>query len=392
LNTLQRYIFRRIAVITLASFVAVLGVVWVTQVLSRIDFATGSGQSIFAFLKLVAVLTPQLASLVLPIAVVIGIVQIFSTMNADSELAVMSASGVSRGMIARPVLLVAGIASLFVLVSNHYIEPLANRALRDLLVSARTDLLTSLVREGAFTKLDKDLTVYVDRRLPGNALSGIMVSDRRDETLGLIYYAQSGAVGTIDGKEVMVMTNGQIHRENLEDGTLSIIRFNSYAMSLSQFASTGVWGDYAPHERDTADLINPDPNDKTFQNMPGWVRGELHRRMTEWLYPILFAYVALVVAGQTQSHRQARFNTFFLALGGALIYRWGAYAIYSANRANGDLWWLFYALPIGATLVGIVMYHLGITITVPDPLIRAWETVADRIRQMRVRAARAKTA
>lgn len=392
MNTLQRYIFRRIAVLTLASFLAVLGVVWVTQVLSRIDFATSSGQSMFAFLKLVAVLTPQLASLVLPIAVVIGTVQVFSTMNADSEMAVMSASGVSRGMVARPVLVVAGVASLFVLVSNHYVEPLANRTLRDLLVSARTDLLTSLVREGAFTELDDDLTVYVDRRLPGNGLAGIMVSDTRDETLGLIYYAQSGAVGKIDGKEVMVMTNGQIHRKNLQDGSLSIIRFNSYAMSLAQFASAGSWTDYAPHERETVDLLRPDPNDKTFQNQPGWVRGELHRRMTDWLYPILFAYVALVVAGQTQSHRQARFNAFFLALGGALAYRWGAYAIYSANRANGDLWWLFYALPIGATLVGIVMYHRGITVAVPDRLVRAWEAIADRIRQMRVRAARARTA
>ena len=392
MNTLQRYIFRRIAVITLASFAAVLGVVWVTQVLSRIDFATGSGQSMFAFLKLIAVLTPQLATLVLPIAIVIGVVQVFSTMNADSELAVMSASGASRGMIARPVLAVAAIASLFVLVSNHYIEPRANRALRDLLVSARTDLLTSLVREGAFTKLDDDLTVYVDRRLPGNALAGIMVSDTRDDDLRLIYYAQSGAVGTVDGKEVMVMTNGQIHRKNLKDGSLSIIRFNSYAMSLSQFASAGIWTDYAPHERDTADLIHPDPNDKTFQTMPGWVRGELHRRLSEWLYPILFAYVALVVAGQTQSHRQTRFNTFFLGLGGALVYRWGAYAIYSANRTNGDLWWLFYALPLGGILLGIVMYHMGISVAVPDRIIRAWEAFNDRIRQMRIRAARARTA
>lgn len=188
------------------------------------------------------------------------------------------------------------------------------------------------------------------------------------------------------------MTNGQIHRKNLKDGSLSIIRFNSYAMSLSQFASAGIWTDYAPHERDTADLIHPDPNDKTFQTMPGWVRGELHRRLSEWLYPILFAYVALVVAGQTQSHRQTRFNTFFLGLGGALVYRWGAYAIYSANRTNGDLWWLFYALPLGGILLGIVMYHMGISVAVPDRIIRAWEAFNDRIRQMRIRAARARTA
>ncbi|QKV18418.1 LptF/LptG family permease [Oricola thermophila] len=377
---------------TLAAFVAVLAVVWVTQVLSRIDFATNSGQSIVAFLKLVVMLTPQLAAIVLPIAVVIGTVQVFSTMNGDSEMAVMSASGMSRGMIARPVLAIAGIASVYLLVSNHFIEPYANRTLRDVLVAARTDLLTTLVREGTFTKLEKDLTIYVDRRLPGNVLAGIMVSDTRDDDVHLIYYAQSGAVGKVDGKEVMAMTNGEIHRRNMGDGTQSIIRFNSYAISLAQFASSNSQTYYAPHERDSADLAYPDPNDRIFQNQPGWVRGELHRRMSDWLYPILFAYIALVVAGQTQSNRQTRFNTYFQGLGGALIYRWGAYAIYSANRNNPELWWLFYALPIGGIAANMTLYYMGVTISVPEPLINAWDNLARRVRQMRVRAARARAA
>ena len=100
MNTLQRYIFRRVAVIALGSFFAVLCVIWVTQIMTRIDFATWSGQSTYAFVKLAATLTPQLAALVLPIGIAIGVVQVFTTMNSDSALAVMSASGASRGMIA----------------------------------------------------------------------------------------------------------------------------------------------------------------------------------------------------------------------------------------------------------------------------------------------------
>ncbi len=391
MNTLQRYIFRRISVITLASFFAVLAVVWVSQVLTRIDVATASGQSMFTFLKLAAVLTPQLAALVLPIAVVIGTVQVFTTMNSDSELAVMSASGASRQMIARPVLLVAVLASLYVLVSNHFIEPRANRILRDLLVSSRTDLLTSLIQEGVFTRIDNDLTIYVDRRLPGNVLSGIMVSDTRDENLALLYYAQSGAVGKVDGNDVMVMTNGQIQRKNLDDNSLSIIRFNSYAISLSEFASATGTPFYFPQERETADLLDPYPDDSLFKNKPGWLYGEFHRRMTDWLYPILFAYVALVVAGQTQSHRQTRINAFVLTIGATLVYRWAAYAIFNVNRTNGDLWWLFYVVPIAAIIISALMYRYGITVAVPDRVAAAYERFADHVRQLRIRAARART-
>jgi lipopolysaccharide export system permease protein len=392
LNTLQRYIFRRIAVITLASFFAILAVVWVTQIITQIDFATTLGQSVFSFFKIAAALTPQLAALVLPISVVVGAVHVFTTMNADSELAVMSASGVSRGMKAVPVFAVAALASAFILVSNHFIEPRSNRAMRELLVSAHSDFLTSFVREGVFTRLGKDMTIYVDHRLPGNVLQGIMVSDTRDENTSLVYYAQTGAIGEIDGQDVMVMTNGEIQRENTKDGTLSIIRFNSYALSLSQFVSAGGGVAFGPQEMETADLANPDPEDRIYKHAPDWFVAEFHRRMTDWLYPILFAYVALVISGQAYSHRQARFNTFILGLGAAMGYRSAAYAVYSANRSDSSLWWLFYAIPIAAIVISAVMYQLGISVRVPDRLARTVEALNARVRQWRIRSARAKAA
>jgi lipopolysaccharide export system permease protein len=392
LNTLQRYIFRRIAVMTVGSFGAVLGVVWVTQVLTQINFATVSGQSLSTFMQLVLMLVPQLMALLLPIGVVIGTVQVFMTMNADSELAVMSASGASRFMIAKPVLFLAAIASVFVLFSNHLVEPRANRALRDIVVSARADLLTNLLRDGVFTKVDPNMTIYIDQRLPGNQLSGIMVSDTRDEKLSLLYYAQSGAVGKIGDNDVLVMTNGQIHRKNVADGALSIIRFNSYAISLSQFASAAGIGDYAPFERETAYLLNPDPNDRNFKSQPGWLKAEFHRRMTDWMYAPLFAMIALVIAGQTQSHRQTRFNAFFLAVGGSVLYRWLGYVIYNSTRQNADNWWLFYAVPAAAVTANALMYRYGITVSLPEPVIRIFRSAADSLRQFRIRAARARTA
>ena len=34
----------------------------------------------------------------------------------------------------------------------------------------------------------------------------------------------------------------------------------------------------------------------------------MHRRLSEWLYPIAFALIALAVAGDARSHREARVN------------------------------------------------------------------------------------
>jgi lipopolysaccharide export system permease protein len=392
LNTLQRYIFGRIALFTAGSFLAVVAVVWVTQVLTRVDFTTITGQSLASFLLAIVLMTPQLLALLLPISVVIGLVQVFTTMNSDSEMAVMSAAGVSRGMIAKPVLLIGLIAGAYVLVSNHFIEPRSGRSLRDALVTIRTDLLANFLQEGVFTRLENDLTIYVDQRLPGNVLGGIMVSDTRDEKTSLIYYAQSGAVGKVEGNDVLVMTNGQVQNKRVDDGAISVIRFNSYAIALSQFGSAGSKQFYYPHERETSDLLHPDPEDRVAKGMPSWLRGEIHRRMTDWLYPILFALIGLVVAGQTQSHRQMRLNAFVLAVGGALAFKGAAYTVYGLNRNNGDLWWLFYALPVSGIATNAFLYWRGITVAVPDPVIHAAARIGGAIRKIRIRHARAKAA
>lgn len=392
MNTLQRYIFGRIALFTAGSFAAVLSVVWVTQILTRIDFTTISAQSLSSFLSAVVLLTPQLIALLLPVALVIGMVQVFTTMNSDSEMAVMSAAGVSRAMVAKPVMIMAMIVSLFVLVSNHFIEPRAGRTLRDVLVVIRTDLLANFLQEGVFTKLENGLTIYVDRRLPGNGLGGIMVSDTRDANAELIYYAQSGVIGKVNGNDVLVMTNGQVHNKRSNGDGLSVIRFNSYAIALSQFGSAGTTDFYRAHERETLDLLYPDPNDTIAKTRPQSLRAEFHRRMTDWLYPILFAMVGLVVAGQTQSHRQQRISAFGLAIGGALLYKGGAYAIDGFNKATLGFLWTYYAFPLAGIALNIFFYWRGITVTVPKTVVRAFDGLVEAARKLRVRHARARAA
>lgn len=390
LNTLQRYIFRRIALVSALTFVAVLAVVWSTQVLTRIDFTTISGDSIGVFLAAFALLTPQLIALLLPFALVIGLVQVFTAMNADSELAVVSAAGVSRGRIAWPVMVLAGFAALFILISNHAIEPRSGRALRDVLTALRGDLLASFLQEGVFTRIDRDLTIYVDHRLPGNGLGGIMVSDTRDEKASLIYYAQTGMVGKIGGNEVLLMTNGQVQNKRPQEGAISVIRFNAYAISLAQFSSAGDGISYNPQERETIDLLRPDPDERIAKTRPTLLRAEFHRRMTDWLYPFLFAFVGLAVAGQTRSHRQARAKAFVLAIGGALFYKGVGYGISGLNRSNGDYWWLFYAFPLAAIAFNATLYWRGIAIAVPDAVTRSIDGLAAAIQKMRIRHARAR--
>lgn len=381
MRTVERYILRRIAVATASAFVAILAVVWVTQAVTRIDFATGSAGSIGAFLTMMVLLTPQFITLTLPFGLLIGAVNVLNAMNADSEMPVIAGSGIGRMAFARPVLLVALVLGATVFLINHLIEPWANRAVRDIVIDQRTDLLATLIQNGRFLEIEDGLTLYVERKDAGGRLTGVVISDNRERDAHLLQYAREAVLDESTGQSLLVLRDGQIHRTDVSTGQVSIIRFENYALDLGLFDSATETPQYFLHERETAYLVDPDPNDQWLRAWPGQARGELHRRMTEWLYPVLFAFVALVLAGQPRSHRTASIMAVVMAFGAGLAYRWAGYFAYNQVKTDGTLFWLLYAIPVGGIVLSVIVYLQGWTVAVPDRLAHAWQSAINRLTQ-----------
>ncbi len=373
---------------SIGAFAAILAVVWVSQAVTRIDFATGSGGAIGAFLTMMALLTPQFITLTLPFGLLIGAMSVLNAMNSDSEMPIVAGVGISRLTVARPLLILALVFGAVIALNNHVAEPAGNRAARDIIIDFRTDLLSSLITEGRFTRIERGLVIYIDERRPNGTLGGIMIADRREDNQHLIYYARQGVADEHNGEPVVLLNDGQIHRKDPVSGTISIIRFQSYAIGLSQFESATDTEQYMLHERSTPYLLDPDPNDRHVQRNPGQIRGELHRRFTEWLYPALFAAIALVMAGQPRSHRSGANTAMFLGFAGALGYRWAGYFAYNQVKGDGSLFWLLYAIPIAGLALGAFMFLTGRTVGLPDAAMSRLARWRETMRAARLRAMR----
>lgn len=360
MNTIELYIFRRVFFASLSAFLAMLAVVWVTQAVSHIDFATGTAKSAFVFLTLMAYFTPQLIALTLPFGILIGVVNVFNALNSDSELPVVASAGVSRLAILRPVMAVASMASLFILFSSHFIEPPSNRGVRHTLTDARSDLLSSFITEGRFERPERGIVIYVDQKGADGQLNGLMISDTREEQVQLSYFAKYAIVTEIDGEDALAMADGQIHRRDRETREVSIIRFDSYALSLSQFGSTAGEARYFLHEQDTSYLLDVPAYDRFAQRWPGQARAEVIKRFSEWLLPVLFALCALAIVGQPQSHRSPAGLSMFIAFGGAMLYRWATYYAYNEAKNTPDVAIVILLIPLFGIGLGLFMFLRGI--------------------------------
>ena len=352
MKVVERYIMRRALAVFLAALIWTLAIVWTTQVLARIDLVTDNGQSALTFFEVAALIIPTIIPIVVPFALVVAVAQTLSVMNSDSELAVINAAGASRWTIVRPVLLIALAASVLSFAVDNGVEPYARQKNRQLIASSRADLLSLIIQEGTFRKIDDGLFLQIGERLPDNRLGGIFVADSREEGANLIYYAKSGSVVEKGDEKVLMMNDGVIHRKTLT-GDLSVIRFTSYAFDLSAFMSAANDILLLPKDRTTQYLLNPDPNDKIFQRRPGAYKAELDQRFSEWSYSLVFALIALAVAGDARSHREARIHPLITAIAIALFVRWlGFFAAGKADKVP-QYAYMVYGVPIVASAVAI---------------------------------------
>ncbi|MGN6143461.1 MAG: LPS export ABC transporter permease LptF [Mesorhizobium sp.] len=350
MKVVERYILQRALVLFLGALAWTLAIVWTTQVLARIDLVTDSGQSALTFFKVATLIIPSVVPIVVPFSVVVAVAQTLSVMNTDSELVVINAAGASRLMVARPILLLALCASVLCFVVHNGVDPYARQKNRELVASARADLLSLVIQEGTFRKVEDGLFLQVGERLPDNQLGGIFVADSREEGVDLVYYAKRGAIVDRKDEKVLLMSDGVVHRKT-PSGEVSVIHFTSYAFDLSAFSADAERQTLLPKDQTTAYLLNPDPNDPVFQHEPGLYRTELFKRFSDWLFPVTFALIALAVAGDARSHREARLHPLVTSISIALITFWLTFFFEGKAKTNPAFNYAMAAMPVAMSLI-----------------------------------------
>lgn len=343
MKLLELYIVRRVVQMFLTALLPVLAVIWVTQVLGRVNLVTDSGQSIGSFVKLASLILPTILPAVLPFALVIGISQTLTVMNNDSELAVIDAAGAPRSIIMRPILLLAAALCLFSFVMSNFVEPKLRVAARHMIAAAYADLLSSVIEEKTFRRIDDGLYVQISERLSGRILKGLFVADNRSPEYDLIYYAREGAVD--ESGTALVMRDGEVQRKT-RDGNVSVVRFDSYSFDLSELSQTRGAARLHAIDRDLGFLLNPDPEDSDVIARPEEYRSELHKRLTTWSFPFVFALIALVSSADARSHREARLHPMVRSLTLALLLFWLSNYTLGLTESNAIFAPLVYAVPV----------------------------------------------
>jgi lipopolysaccharide export system permease protein len=343
---LQRQLLGPIALATLA----LTGVALLSQTLSGLDLIVNQRQSALVFLKITLLAMPQLISMILPIAVFVAALVALNRLHTEQEIVVCFAGGMSRWRVISPAVRLAGTIAFLALLVNLWVQPAAYREMRQELFKVRTDLASTLVREGEFTEPAPGLTVYAQHVDGGGDLQNLFIHQAKSDGSSTTYTAQTGRVSKSQGRPVLVMKNGSI-QEFSSRGVLNYLTFDEYIFDLSALTSSDELVHYKPSDRYPHELFFPDLQQDWERRNRLDLLAEGHARIATPLYNLAFMAMALsaIIGGGFSRLGYGR----RIALSGAAAVVVRVLGFQAQAAAEDEAWLnvLQYAIPLVAMAV-----------------------------------------
>lgn len=360
LDLAGRYIFRSTLWACLASLGVLTAIIWLSQALRQFDLLTSKGQTILLFLSLTGLIIPSLVVFIAPIAVFMGTLYTLNKLNADSELVVMNAAGMTPRQLLKPLLALA----LMVVAANAFLSvfamPWSFRQIQDIGAKVRADFVTRVVREGQFVQLDQGFVFHYRERGAKDALLGIFMQDRRDLTHINTYLAEIGrTIETAAGQNYLVLEKGSVQRQQPGTKDAAVVAFERYAIDLAQFAPGGEVTNYKPRERSTAELLTLNYDDPYVKRSPGRFWAELHDRFTSPFYSLVAVLVAFAFMGRARTTRQGRGAALAGAVLAFALLRTAGIAALAVFVTRPSAIILVYGIPLVASAALLVLILAG---------------------------------
>ena len=291
MNRLTRYVLGQLSIGMILVSLGLTCVIWLIYSLRLIDLIVNRGISTGTFLYLTMLSLPNLLDLIVPIALFIVIMFVYSKLVTDREIAVMRAAGVSQQGLAYPAFILTAIVVSFSYFLNLWLVPESYRNFKDMQWDIRFKYFRVLLQEGRFNHVGKGIVVYVRERSPDGQLLGILVHDNSDNEHPYTMMAARGAMVETDLGARVVMFDGNRQEVSKNSGQLSLLYFDRFVFKLPQPQGHSGIRHREARERTVSELFNVEKDRHLDPKNFGKFRVEGHKRL---LTPVRAAGYSLI--------------------------------------------------------------------------------------------------
>ena len=292
--------------------------------------------------------------MIIPICLFIAIIYSLNKLGSHRELNILRGVGVSDFAIAKPVLKIALIITLFHYFITLYWMPEINHKFKDLSNHLKENYITFFLQEKVFSYPTNDITFYIKNKIGNNKFEHIFFQDKNNGN-PITIIAKSGQLVKKDNKVFINLIDGN-RQELTKDGELSILHFQTLMREVGSKQTAegtraiGIQEQHLP-ELLFNDLAKDSPLRKKMLS-------EANQRISLPFYNIiltLLAITAVLQGGFNRSGKTKRIIFFSMLAGGIVIINTSLINL-SANYSNIIILSYLFTFAVFGSLVYFLFY------------------------------------
>lgn len=287
----NRYIINTILPVILTVGAVSISLILIIQTMSFLGYLD-KGMDIISFFKLMSYLIPYLFFIASPLVSVISTLYVYANLQEERQLIILKSSGLDNFKLAKPALTIAVIVSIVSFFISFYLLPKSYGALKYQVNYFKDTYVSNIIEEKSFNQISKFLTLYVEKKLSNNELSGIALFDSKNENEKTVLMAKKGEIiRTQEGATSFILSNGERHTYD-SNNNLTRLAFDKLSVELETDSPKDKRYNKTSSELFLSELLWPD------KNLP---IHKQHRLITEGhlriVWPMFnFAYVLITLS------------------------------------------------------------------------------------------------
>ena len=162
-------------------------IVWTLQAVNYFDFVTEDGHGLRVYFSYTLLNFPKIINRILPFIFFISLFYVIINYELKNELSIFWINGISKIEFLNKLIIFSIYLMIIQLIMSNYVSPSSQYKAREYLKNSNIDFFTSLIKEGKFINIAKNLTIFIDKENQDGSYNNIFIEDMQNLNSKMIY-------------------------------------------------------------------------------------------------------------------------------------------------------------------------------------------------------------
>lgn len=239
-----RYLLKEVAKTQLAVFFVLMAIFISNKFVRILDDASEGGIPGHLVMTFIALKVPDLAGMILPLSLFLGVLLAYGRIYADNEMAVLHACGISEWYVVRVTLVVGLVTAIITGIFTLYLAPFASEYEYQVKEEIAAESGLSSLMAGRFqeTGNEKAVVFIHDKDRDSSTLKKVFVAQLPDKNhtnesiinSSLVYAAQGQVIEEDSGSQRLILSDGIRYQNDVKNNEFREVAFDKYYIQIQE--------------------------------------------------------------------------------------------------------------------------------------------------------------